>query len=114
VRALVRHHLRWVDRNRDLARFLFGRREIELSEAADTKIRELNRRLFAATDAWLTPHVAAGDILELPREITYTILIGPSQEFARHWLAGRMNTSMTTATDALADAAWRALAGKGA
>jgi AcrR family transcriptional regulator len=110
VRALVRHHLRWVERNRDRARFLFSRP----AATDDDAVRELNRRVFAAFDEWLAPHVEAGVLREFPRDLTYTILIGPSQEFSRHWLAGRLRTSITTAADALGDAAWRALAEKGA
>ena len=35
--------------------------------------------------------------------------IGPSQELARHWLAGRTRISLTEAAPVLADAAWKSL-----
>lgn len=113
VRAVVRHHLRWVARNRELARFLDTRREAEVVVATDARVRELNRGTFAATDEWLRPHVAAGRVREVPRDLLYAVLIGPSQEFARHWLAGRVKTSIKTAERALGDAAWAALDARG-
>jgi AcrR family transcriptional regulator len=109
IRAIVRHHLRWVQEHPDLARFLFGRREIEATLAGDARVRELNRETFAATERWLEPHVRAGILRELPLDLCSTVLIGPSQDFARHWLEGRTTSSMRQAQRVLADAAWDAL-----
>jgi AcrR family transcriptional regulator len=104
VRALVRHHLRWVAANPDLARFLLTGRE-----SVGDEVRELNREVFAATEGWLRPRVAEGTIVAMPLDLYYTVLIGPSQEFARHWLAGRTKSSITKAERTLGTAAWHAL-----
>lgn len=109
VRAAVRHHLRWIEANPDLARFLLRHRETEVLLASQARVRELNRHLFEATAAWLRPHVAAGRLLDLPLDLVATLLVGPSQEFARHWLAGRTRTPIRRAERELAAAAWRAL-----
>jgi AcrR family transcriptional regulator len=106
VRALVRHHLRWVAADRDRARFLLAGRPPRAAEG----IAELNRRAFRATSAWLERHVHDGRIQAVPFDVFYALLIGPAQEFSRHWLEGRMRTSMRTAERVLADAAWRSLA----
>ena len=45
----------------------------------------------------------------MPLDLYYTVLIGPSQEFARHWLAGRTKSSITKAERTLGEAAWHAL-----
>jgi AcrR family transcriptional regulator len=108
VKGLVRHHLRWVRRNPERARYLFRGRPPE-SDA----MRELNRELFRATAAWLEPHVEAGRVRRLPLDLTYAIMAGPAQEYARHWLAGRMRSPAREAERELADAAWRALANEG-
>jgi AcrR family transcriptional regulator len=108
IKGLVRHHLRWVRRNPERARYLLRGRPPE-SDA----MRELNRELFRATAAWLEPHVAAGGVRRLPLDLTYAILAGPAQEFSRHWLEGRMRSPAREAERALADAAWRALADEG-
>jgi len=114
VKAIVRHHLRWVAANHKLARFLASRRETEIALASGERLQELNRRTFAETGAWLAPHVTAGRIKKLPNDLYYTLLIGPAQEFSRHWLEGQMRSSIATAEQALADAAWASLRAKGA
>jgi AcrR family transcriptional regulator len=108
IKGLVRHHLRWVRRNPERARYLFRGRPPE-----SEPMRELNRERFRATAAWLEPHVAAGRVRRLPLDLTYAIMAGPAQEFSRHWLAGRMRSPAREAERTLADAAWRALAGEG-
>ena len=59
----------------------------------------------------LEPHFESGALRRLPLDLFNSALIGPSQEFARHWLAGRTKTSIKTAERELAEAAWRALSG---
>ena len=49
---------------------------------------------------------------EIPLDLYYTVLIGPSQEFARHWLKGRMKSSIKKAERTLGTAAWNALRGE--
>jgi AcrR family transcriptional regulator len=105
VRAVVRHHLRWVAAHPDLARFLLAGPPAGAAE----QVAPLNRELFAATRAWVDAEVAARRVRSMPRELMYAVLIGPSQEFSRHWLAGRTKTSMRTAERVLAQAAWDAL-----
>jgi hypothetical protein len=107
---MVRHHLRWVGENRELAAFLINRRETEVVAATEEPLRELNRAMFAETAAWYGGHAEAGLVRELPFDLLYSIVLGPAQEYARHWLAGRSRTSMKQAERTLADAAWGALA----
>lgn len=113
VKGLVRHHLRWVERNPDLARFILGRRETEVVAATEEPMRELNRAFIAEATELLEPWVARGRLKRLPLDVLDSILNGPSQEFARHWLAGRTRTPIRSAERALADAAWAALRGEG-
>lgn len=113
VRAIVRHHLRWVAANPRLARFLVNRRETEVLAAGEERVRDMNRRTFAETSAWLRPHVEAGEIKDLPTDLYYTLLIGPAQEYSRHWLGRRMRSSIKQAENVLADAAWAGLRAKG-
>ena len=105
VRALVRHHLRWVAQNSDAARFLLA----GAPPGADEALAPLNRELFTATAEWFRRQTKAGKIRSMPRDLLYAALVGPAQEFCRHWLAGRMPSSMRTAERVLAQAAWDAL-----
>lgn len=107
VRAVVTHHLRWVKRHRDLARYLFSSREAEVVEASAGQLTEMNRAVFAATRAWVARWES--ELRPMPLNLLYAVLIGPSQEFARHWVAGRVKESIDDAVPVLADAAWKAV-----
>jgi AcrR family transcriptional regulator len=106
IKALVRHHLRWVETDPDRARFLLSGRPPRAAEA----IAEVNRDGLRATSKWLQREVDAGRLEPIPFDVFYAVLLGPAQEFCRHWLEGTMRSSMRTAEPALAAAAWRALA----
>jgi AcrR family transcriptional regulator len=108
IKGIVRHHLRWVRRNPERARYLLRGRP-----PGSDAVRDLNRELFRATAAWLEPHVEAGRVRRLPLDLTYAIMAGPAQEYSRHWLEGRMRSSERVAERELADAAWRALTTEG-
>jgi len=109
VRAAVRHHLRWVAQQPELARFLADRREAEVAVASEDAVRDLNRAVFGATRSWHERHVRAGVVRDVPLDLLYSILLGPAQEFARQWLTGRASTSLRRAQTELADAAWAAI-----
>ena len=105
VKALVRHHLSWVADDPERARFLLSGRP---PRAVDS-IAELNRHVLGATSRWLDNQVRAGRMHALPIDVFYPVLIGPAQEFCRHWLDGRMSSSIRTAERLLGAAAWGAL-----
>jgi AcrR family transcriptional regulator len=104
VEGLARHHLRWVERNPDRARFLL--RGAAARAAAGEELEELNRDLAAALEDWVGEQ--GPDIRPLPREVFYAVVIGPAQEVSRLWLAGRAG-SLRKLEDDLAAAAWRAV-----
>ncbi len=110
VRAIVSHHLEWVQRNPQLARFLMNRRETELRQATETRVRELNRAFFPRVRSWVEHHARAGSMRALPPDLLEPILLGPCQEFSRLWLAGRARRSLRSAEEELAEATWRAVA----
>jgi AcrR family transcriptional regulator len=109
VRGLVRHHLRWVERNPRLAQFLMNRRETELRRATKDRVRELNRVFFPRVRRWIEQHVQAGALRQLSDDLWEPVLLGPCQEFSRLWLAGRTRSSLRRAERELADATWSAV-----
>jgi AcrR family transcriptional regulator len=109
VRAFVRHHLRWVERNPQLAQFLMNRRETELRVATEARVRELNREFFPRVSAWMQRHVEDGSLREIPSDLWEPVLLGPCQEFSRLWLAGRTAIALRRAERELAEATWRAV-----
>jgi AcrR family transcriptional regulator len=103
VKALVRHHLRWVAAHPDLARFLLAGRP----PGATEPIVEMNRELLATVAEW----IRGKGLRRMPGDLFYIVLLGPAQEFSRQWLAGRTKTSITSAERSLGESAWRALRG---
>lgn len=103
VEALVRHHLRWVERNPERARFLLQGGVARGQE--EEEIESLNQELFAAVDDWVERQAG---IRPLRREVFYAAVFGPAQELCRSWLGGRLK-SLRRVEDDLAGAAWRAV-----
>jgi AcrR family transcriptional regulator len=104
VRAGVRFYLRWVGANRAAAQFLLGERPVE-----DEALRERNRAFFAEALGWWGTHVHYGALRELSFDLINALWLGPAQEYARHWIAGRGRRVSGAVADVLADAAWLAL-----
>jgi AcrR family transcriptional regulator len=111
VRALVHHHLHWVETNPRLARFLMNRRETELRESTRARVRELNRAFFPRVQAWVQRHVSEEALRPLPFDLLEPVLLGPSQEFSRLWLDGRTRISLARAERELAEATWNSIRG---
>jgi AcrR family transcriptional regulator len=106
IKALVRYHLRWVAADRNRALFLLSGAPPRAAEG----IAEVNRDALRVTSRWLTEHVRAGRLRDVPFDVFFSVLIGSAQEFSRYWLKGRMRTSIRAAERELGEAAWRALA----
>ena len=107
IESLVRQHLVWVKRNRELARYLYTSRDPEVVGASATEVGAMNKRVFAAVRQLLERW--EGELQQLPIELVHSIVLGPSQEFARHWAAGRVRQSIDAAGPVLAEAAWKAV-----
>lgn len=109
VKAMVRQHLRWVESHPKAAAFLAHRHEAEVAAAAAERVRELNAQAFGAVREWLAEHVRAGRIKRMPLHLFYVVVLGPAQEFTRHWLRDPEANPIGPAQSVLAQAAWDAL-----
>jgi AcrR family transcriptional regulator len=109
IEAIVQYHLRWVAEHPELARYMLAGGDAEVTAAAATQLRELNRTFFAAIADWVAPHARRGALRPFAVDLYAALVLGPSQEFARHWLAGRTTTSLDDAQPALVSAAWSAV-----
>ena len=105
VEGVVRHHLRWSAANRTMARFLLDER----GAVDDAVVTRASRPFLADVMAWYRPHAHYGTVRTLPFDVAHALWLGPSQEYLRHWLAGRAKTVPRAAADTLATAAWNSL-----
>jgi AcrR family transcriptional regulator len=109
IEKLVRHHVGWVTRHPDRARYLLGMRDAEVLLASAREVRAMNRAFFRELYVWLDSQADRGSIQRLPRDLVFPLAIGPSQELARNWLEGHAKTSPEEAAAVLSEAAWNAL-----
>lgn len=109
VRTVVAAHLRWVEQNADVARWIYSDLPDEVLLAAEPQLSEDSRRYVEAVGGWLRQQADQGAVIRRSFDVTHALWLGPAQEFARHWLRGRSRQRPTEAAGELADGAWRAL-----
>lgn len=109
VACLVNAHLNWVVKDRTSARFLFEQSRSEwIVHMRDRQAKE-NQDFAQCLDVWRLPHVAAGQLVDLPRGVFLAQLIGPAQIFCRAWLSGRVAADPRDESEVLVDCARRAI-----
>jgi len=106
VRLLVTSYIDWVVANPDWARFiLHSRARVEAGEVGE-QLREANQVHFQRIFAALSSYREQGVFKAIPADCFASVVIGPSHDFARNWLAGRTQTSLLDCRDLLAAVAW--------
>ncbi len=111
VHALVGSYLRWVQKNPALAAFVLSTRRAELVDEVQGRLDEMNDALQAELGEWMYANVRDGELPLAEMDVLITVLVGPSEAFARRWLRGRTTTSLKNAAEILGDCAWEALRG---
>lgn len=107
--ALVRFHLLWAGEHPDWARFLFQMRHAEFMASTEKAFVRMNRDFLSGVSAWVRPHMKTGELRTLPWDIWISLLLGPCQEFIRHWLGGQGVSDLDVAIDRIGRAAWASL-----
>jgi AcrR family transcriptional regulator len=110
VRGVVRHLLEWAAANRDAVKFLVEMRWSTDVRAHDAGIREDTSEMFAAVAAEIERHVRARALRELPHHLYVAVLAGPALALVARWVRDGMRSDLAADANALADAAWKALA----
>lgn len=106
VKLLVTSYVDWVVANPDWARFvLHSRGRVEASEQGE-HLREANRVHYQRIFAALADYREQGQLCVMPADCFASVVIGPSHDFARNWLAGRTQTQLADCRDLLAQVAW--------
>ncbi|HPI92541.1 MAG TPA: TetR/AcrR family transcriptional regulator [Deltaproteobacteria bacterium] len=110
IRALIEHHLKWVETNAQWSRYLFQMRHSDFLASTESDISGMNRDLAGSASEWFSRHIGAGKLRKLPQDIYMSLILGPCMEHTRQYLSGHAVTGTDRAVDELAEAAWRALA----
>ena len=110
IKGLIRAYVDWFVEHPDLGHYLFQGMGAQYLEVEGEAIREETAQLRRDLARWLRPHIESGEIADLPSELYGPLMLGPTREFLQQWLARRNPAGLDKSTQALADAAWRALA----
>lgn len=107
IRALVMANIEWISANPDWARFCFQHRGVVRTGQADERFGSDQQLFQQCLRDWFAPHAA--QLRALAPEVFAALLIGPTHEYARHWLAGRVSAPLHAQGQTFADAAWNSL-----
>lgn len=109
VKVLVTSYIDWVVANPDWARFvLHSRGRVEAGEMGE-QLREANREHFARILGALAEYREQGLFREMPADCFASVVIGPTHDFARNWLAGRTQSEFSECRELLAQVAWESV-----
>ena len=108
VHAVVSAYCDWSSRNRQLARYLHSR-DIDFSEQARTRLREIHQNYITEVFTWFAPFVEEGQMRVLPVETYVPLISGATQEYVRRWLSGHHDKGPEEVKTLFAEAAWNAV-----
>lgn len=109
IKAIVYANIDWIQRNQDWARFVFHYRRVVSSGDAKPKMDSDMKLFYQYLMKWFLPYAQLGILKPAPIELLASLIIGPSHDYARHWLGGRYKTPLVNHKEALAEAAWLAV-----
>ncbi|GLU42363.1 TetR/AcrR family transcriptional regulator [Pseudomonas sp. NBRC 100443] len=109
VKLFVTCYIDWVVAHPDWARFiLHNRGRVEAGEMGE-QLREANRQQGRRIAELLAVHRQAGAFREMPFELFNSVVIGPTHDYVRNWLAGRTRVELADCRDLLAQIAWESI-----
>lgn len=106
VKLFVTSYVEWVSTHPEWARFiLHSRGRVEAGEVGEA-LREANRQHGRRIAEVLAEYRKAGAFKALAPELFNSVVIGPTHDYARNWLAGRTRVDLIYCRDQLAQIAW--------
>lgn len=109
VKLFVTCYIDWVVAHPDWARFiLHNRGRVEAGEMGE-QLREANCQQGRRIAELLAVHRQAGAFREMPFELFNSVVIGPTHDYVRNWLAGRTRVELADCRDLLAQIAWESV-----
>jgi AcrR family transcriptional regulator len=109
VKLFVTSYIDWVSANPQWARFiLHSRGRVEAGEMGE-ELREANRQQGRRIAELLAEHRKAGAFKALSAELFNSVVIGPTHDYARNWLAGRTRVDLIDCREQLAQIAWESV-----
>jgi AcrR family transcriptional regulator len=108
VRMLIATTASWISENADAARCIFRFRGA-LESAGSTALKTHNRNELSPLLKRLEGWIEKNEIRALPMPLLLPLLHGPLHEYARAWLAGRVDVPPSAYVEVFVASAWAAL-----
>lgn len=109
VFCIIENYLDWVAANREWARFLYQARSPLAKGPFQQELKDRNIQNYQKLKEQLIG-LGKGDIkIVQPFEMLFSLIIGPSENYCRAWLSGRVKTSPQEYRKEFAESAWRSL-----
>ncbi len=109
VFCIIGSYLDWVVANPEWARFLYQARAPVAKGPFQQELKDRNTRNYRKLKEQLIG-LGMGDVkIVQPVEILFSLIIGPSENYCRAWLSGRVKTSPREYREEFAESAWRSL-----
>jgi len=109
VYSIISSYLNWVVANPEWARFLYQARSRVAKGPFQEELKERNAKNFQELKAKLLGFENGDAKIVLPFEILSSLIVGPSENYCRAWLASRVQTSPQDYREEFAESAWRSL-----
>lgn len=105
IKALVFANVDWISDNPDWARFVFHHRSA-VTRSGDEEVFRDDYSEFAKMLAVWAKQMGVEDVESLDMALVSSMINGPTHNYARQWLAGRVKTPLIEYRNVFAGAAW--------
>ncbi|MBU1170423.1 MAG: TetR/AcrR family transcriptional regulator [Proteobacteria bacterium] len=107
--GVIAYHLKWVVDHPAWAIFLFRERHSGFMGQSEHELHQLNGEFVNKISVWFFGHVASGTLRKLKPDVYQPILLGPVQEYVRHYVSCAHKPDIKNVAEELALAAWLSL-----
>jgi AcrR family transcriptional regulator len=87
IEAIVGRYLQWFGKHPELGGFMFRVHDSELLSVHVAHVRSKELAFVEQVLCWVAQHVTSGAAVRVPARIFVALVIGPSRDFVREWLA---------------------------
>lgn len=109
VFCIIESYLDWVAANREWARFLYQARSPLAKGPFQQELKDRNIQNYQKLKEQLIGLGKGDTKIVQPFEMLFSLIIGPSENYCRAWLSGRVKTSPQEYRKEFAESAWRSL-----
>lgn len=106
--AIIQSYIQWTVQYPQFARFLFSARR-SFSALTKTEVEQQNQQRNLHLILWMEQQPDHAQLGHIPYELLFSLLIGPTENYCRAWLSGRVKTSPLAYQQQLAQSAWSSI-----